>query len=113
MCYFYFIWRLLYNIRSYTVGSLTYTDTLAFAMEGFKTSEPLSLWESPFGPVGTVKGMLIKLGISLIAIHPWIMTTFGLSEIMAYLLLATAIGGTFFFVIFAGVFVQIQGLKND
>jgi hypothetical protein len=94
-------------------GALTYTDTLSFATEGYKIAEPLSFWDSPFGPVGTVKGLLIKAGVSLLAFHPWVVDTFGVSELMAYVLVAMFIGGAFFFVVFAGVFVQIQGLKND
>eukprot|EP00603_Paraphysomonas_imperforata_P005336 CAMPEP_0114418406 /NCGR_PEP_ID=MMETSP0103-20121206/3479_1 /TAXON_ID=37642 ORGANISM="Paraphysomonas imperforata, Strain PA2" /NCGR_SAMPLE_ID=MMETSP0103 /ASSEMBLY_ACC=CAM_ASM_000201 /LENGTH=210 /DNA_ID=CAMNT_0001586761 /DNA_START=39 /DNA_END=671 /DNA_ORIENTATION=- len=94
-------------------GSLTYTDVLAFAMDGYKTTSPLSMWDSPFGPVGTLKGLLIKSGLYLMALHPWVMNTFGVSEMMAYVLLVMFIGGTFLFVIFAGVVVQVQGLKND
>jgi hypothetical protein len=79
----------------------------------YKAAEPLSFWESPFGPVGTAKGLLIKAGLALLAVHPWVASTFGVSELVAYLLVGMFLGGGFFLVVFAGVFVQIQGLKND
>lgn len=99
--------------RATLLGALTYTDALSFALTDYKTAEPLSFWESPFGPVGTIKGFLIKVGISLLAFQPWLMNTLGVSELWSFVLMALFIAGTFCFVVFAGVFVQVQGLKND
>lgn len=94
-------------------GALTYTDTLSFALADYKATEPLSFWESPFGPVGTAKGLLIRAGMFLLRLQPWMRNTLGVSDLVGFLLVATFIGGIFFFVVFAGVLLQIKGLKND
>mmetsp|Transcript_26589 Transcript_26589/g.26839 ORF Transcript_26589/g.26839 Transcript_26589/m.26839 type:complete len:204 (+) Transcript_26589:240-851(+) len=72
-------------------GALTYESLLNFCQSRYKTSTPLSLWSNPIGPVGVLKGYLVRAGIYALEMPSYIKNVLNVPEWLAYVITGVGI----------------------
>jgi thiol-disulfide isomerase/thioredoxin len=101
----------LYLIRNEQVylydGANTFEGVVNFATQGYKDTEPIPYFSSPLGPVGSIKGLLTRLGIALVNIQPFLMKELGVSQFVSYVLTAFFFGGLVVTLVSIGVYLQV------
>lgn len=101
----------LYLIRNQRVylydGPSTYESIVNFALKDYENAEPVPYLSSPLGPVGSIKGLLTRLGIFLVNIQPFLMKELGVSQFVSYVLTAFFFGGVVVALVSVGVYIQV------
>jgi hypothetical protein len=99
---------LIRNERIYLYdGAHTYDAVVNFATQNYKDVEPIPFFSSPLGPVGSLKGLLTRLGIALVNIQPFLMDQLGVSQFISSVLTVFFFGGVIVFLVSIGIYVQV------
>ena len=84
-----------------------------WASKEFKNTAPLPAFQSPLGPLGRFKGLLIHAGVTLTDLVPRLAGYLRLPEYMSAILIACFLGLSILSCTFLGVFVSISHEKDD
>jgi len=79
---------------------LSAASMMSFAKGGYKQQEALPFYSSPMGPLGQIQSMLLVIAIQILTTFEWMQEYFGLSPIVAGLVMAST-------VLFSGVACMI------
>lgn len=88
-------------------------EIIHFARKGYENEEPISFWRSPIGPIGWSKRLLINTGETLSTAVPTLANKFGVSNIVAMLLIGFAVAIFILFVTIIGIYFSVVHAKND
>jgi thiol-disulfide isomerase/thioredoxin len=107
----------IYLIRERKVwiysGSLSHDNVVNFVSKGYKNQSPLSLFESPLGPIGITKGILIKIGIYIYSLPKEISEKLGISDILSLIILVITAIVIFILSLLFIVFLKLKKNKNE
>ena len=82
-------------------GDRTVEGLVAFATEGHVDKEPVPFMRSPFGPIGQMKGGMVKVGVWSVNSFDYLVNDRGYSQIAAAIVLGSAgmLLGTFLIIV--------------
>jgi len=107
----------LFLIRSGKVwiydGALSHDKVVDFVMSEYKTQNAMSFTESPMGPVGKFKGLLIRVGIFLYTLPNKISAYSGFSYSTSIAITAIIMILLILFLIFSLVYITLVKQKYD
>mmetsp|Transcript_21908 Transcript_21908/g.36676 ORF Transcript_21908/g.36676 Transcript_21908/m.36676 type:complete len:206 (+) Transcript_21908:44-661(+) len=92
---------------------ITIDSVVEFCTTGYKTKESLSIWLSPVGPIGVLKGVLIRLGGSIVDLMVSISDSYGIPHYVSYFLIAFAVACIILMIIFFGIYYSVVHGKMD
>ena len=85
----------------------------SWANNEYANTAPMSLYLSPLGPIGNLKGLLIHGGVSLTQFVPNLSEILGIPEYFSIILIASGLGLSILACTFIGVFVSVNHEKED
>jgi len=94
-------------------GPLVAESVIDFATQLYKREKPLDYFNSPVGPVGASKGLMIRVGAVIMRTIPYLQTHLGIPDWAGYILIILAVTGTILVGTFIGVYVTIEHEKAD
>ena len=96
-------------------GMLSKEKIKEFAISSFKFKQSLSLWESPLGPIGQFKGLLIRIGVSLLNFPTFIsrMSGFSTSSSFSFIFSSIVLGLFALLLTFLFVYLTLPKIKDD
>lgn len=94
-------------------GPITVDALINFSQKGFKKEQALPLWSSPIGPIGSLKGLLITIGVNIMQFVPWLSTTLGVPTWAGFVIAALGFGVCIMSATFIGIFYSVSHAKTD
>jgi hypothetical protein len=93
-------------------GSLSHDHIVNFVYNGYKIQSPMSILESPLGPIGSVKGLLTKFGIYLYSLPKEISDMWKVSNLFAQFILTISTIFVFLITLFLLVLFSLKRETN-
>ena len=94
-------------------GPLTYESVMNFCQNNYKTAKTLSLWENPVGPVGKIKGYLVRIGLDIAGIPSILQQRFSIPEWLSFVITGLAlILGIISVTVFC-ILMQLSKIKEE
>jgi len=107
----------LYYIRSGKTykygGAFTYDSIIEFVNENYKNSRSLPIWKNPVGPIGSMKGLFVGIGLKLSKLQPIITQKLGVPEWLAFLIMAIVLSCAILILTGLGIYISISHIKED
>ena len=94
-------------------GPFHATAVKKWATKDYVNNMPLPFWQSPLGPFGKIKGLLIHIGVVLTEFVPRFAEYFGLSTNAGAVVVAGLLGLSILSCTFVGVFFSVSHEKED
>jgi len=94
-------------------GVLTEESVKLFARTDYKNAKSLYWWESPIGPVGRLRGLLVYFGLKIKNLQPVISKSMGVSESIAILFLVFGFSITILVLTILGIYLSVSHIKLD
>ena len=94
-------------------GPLVVESIVDFATKLYLKDKALDFMSSPVGPIGVTKGLMIRVGATIMESLPMFTEKFGIPNWAALIILVSLVTGAILFTAFVGAYISITHAKND